>query len=147
MCSIPIRRDNQRLILREPIRTIKEIALKQVMLIDDDRTTTALLQTLLELDGFAVTTVGRGSMVMDKAREAKPALIMIDYNLVDMKGTDIIVQLRATAEFAKTPIVMSSGLNVEDEAMKAGATVFLIKPFEPDRLGKLFNELISKAGA
>jgi len=114
------------------------------MIVDDDRTTVTLLKTLLELDGFDVVDVPRGSMVLDKANQELPDLFLLDYHLSDMEGTTVIANLRAEPKFAKTPIVMSSGLNVEDEAKKAGANMFLTKPFEPGHLAGIFNKLISE---
>jgi CheY-like chemotaxis protein len=116
--------------------------LPKVMIVDDDRTTVSLLKTLLEMDGFDVVLVPRGGMVLDKARLERPDIFLMDYHLNDMDGATVIKGLRADPQFAKAPIVMSSGLNVEDEAKKAGANVFLIKPFEPGKLAGLLKELL-----
>jgi two-component system chemotaxis response regulator CheY len=112
------------------------------MIVDDDRTTVTLLKTLLEMDGFEVSLVPRGGMVLEKARQERPDIFLLDYHLSDMEGTTVAVALRADPQFAKTPIIMSSGLNVEDEAKKAGASMFLVKPFEPSSLAGLFNKLL-----
>jgi len=117
--------------------------LPKLMIVDDDQTTVKLLTMLLEMDGFDVVVVARGGQVMDKAREFSPDIFMLDYHLADMEGTDVITKLRADPQFAKTPVVMASGLNVEDEAKKAGANLFLIKPFEPASLAGIFNKLLS----
>lgn len=112
------------------------------MIVDDDRTTVTLLQTLLSLDGFEVSLVARGAEVLQQARQEKPDVFLIDYHLSDMEGVDVIRKLRADAQFATRPIVMTSGLNVETEAIKAGANLFLGKPFEPGGLAGLFNRLL-----
>lgn len=114
----------------------------KVMIVDDDRTTVTLLQTLLSLDGFDVVAVPRGTDVLAQARHERPDVFLVDYHLSDMAGTQLIHQLRADADFGKTPIVMASGLNVESEAKHAGANVFLVKPFEPSNLATLFNKLL-----
>lgn len=116
--------------------------LPKVMIVDDDATTTKLLQTLLELDGFDVSIVRNGADVMQKAVEVQPDIFLMDYHLSDMDGVDVLRDLRATDAFASIPVVVASGLDVEDEVMEAGATRFLIKPFEPDELPGLFNSLI-----
>ncbi|NOK85980.1 MAG: response regulator [Chloroflexi bacterium AL-W] len=112
----------------------------KVMLVDDDRTTVKLLRTLLELDGFNVITVERGREVMDKVISFQPHLILMDYHLDDIEGTDVIKQIRAAG--LDIPIVMASGMDVSKEAMEAGANKFLIKPFEPDELPGLIRQLI-----
>ena len=115
----------------------------KVMLVDDDRTTVKLLQTLLELDGFDVVVVPRGGDVVPKMTETQPDIVLMDYHLSDMEGVDIIRDLRQHPVFSHTPIIMTSGMDVEHEAMKAGANSFLLKPFEPDELPDLFNRLLA----
>ena len=114
----------------------------KVMIVDDDRNTVKLLQTLLELDGFVVVVAGRGADVLPVAEQAKPDLFLMDYHLADMDGVDVVRELRKTETFAKTPIVMASGLDVEVEAKDAGVDHFMIKPFEPSDLATLFNKLL-----
>jgi len=114
----------------------------KVLIVDDDRTTVKLLQTLLELDGFDVSAVGSGGEVIDAANAFQPDIFLMDYHLSDMDGVDILREMRAGGPFEATPIVMTSGLDVEDEVMEAGASAFLVKPFEPDALPVLFNKLI-----
>jgi len=117
--------------------------LTKVMIVDDDRNTVKLLQTLLELDGFEVSVAPRGADVMPIAEQSMPDIFLMDYHLADMDGVDVIRQLRAHSTFAQTPIVMTSGLDVEQEALEAGANKFIVKPFEPGDLPSLFNSLIA----
>lgn len=114
----------------------------KVMIIDDDRTTVKLLQTLLELDGFEVSVAGRIADVMPLAAKVKPDIFLMDYHLSDGHGVDVLRELRATSEFARTPVVVASGMDVSAEVLDAGANHFLVKPFEPDELPILFNNLI-----
>jgi DNA-binding response OmpR family regulator len=116
--------------------------MSKVMIVDDDRTTVKLLQTLLELDGFEVQTVSRGMDAMPKALANRPHLVLMDYHLSDMEGVDIIRDMRRDAQLCDLPIVMTSGMDVEYEAMEAGATAFLLKPFDPDELPALFSRLM-----
>lgn len=121
-----------------PIKGVMTLA--KIMIVDDDRTTVKLLQTLLELDGFDIVVASRGADVMGIAINAKPDVFLLDYHLVDMDGVDVLRDLRAHETFAQTPVVVTSGLDVEEEVMAAGANAFLVKPFEPDDLPRLFRE-------
>lgn len=114
----------------------------RVMIVDNDHATGSLLKTLLELDGFSVMTVQRGMQALERARHTPPDVFLLDYKLDDMDGTTLARELRATTEFAGTPIVITSGMNVESEALAAGANLFLGKPFEPGQLAGLLNRLI-----
>ena len=115
------------------------------MLVDDDFTTVSLLKKLLEIDGFEVVVSPSGESALTKVKEAKPEAFLVDYHLADNKGTDFVRELRAQAEFAKTPIIMTSGLDHTDDALAAGATEFLIKPFDPSQLIARLQELLGKA--
>ena len=66
----------------------------------------------------------------------------MDYHLADMDGLEVVAHLRADPAFATSPIVVASGLDVEDEALEAGANLFLVKPFEPNKLAGLFYDLL-----
>lgn len=118
-------------------------ALPKVMIVDDDRNTVKLLQTLLELDGFDVVVSPRGGDVVAIAEQTAPDIFLMDYHLADMDGVDVLRQLRAHDRFAGAPIIMTSGLDVSEEVMEAGANTFLVKPFEPGDLPVLFNKLLA----
>jgi len=116
--------------------------LPKILIVDDDRTTVKLLQTLLEMDGFEVLMAARGQTAIELARENRPDIILVDYHLADMEGSELVSQFRSDTLFAQLPIVMASGLDMEEAARKAGANAFLIKPFEPSKLADLFYGLL-----
>ncbi len=122
--------------------SIRKAALPKILIVDDDRTTVKLLQTLLEMDGFEVFVSGRGQTALELAHQSVPDIFLVDYHLADMEGVDLVSRIRSEPVFAKTPIVVASGMNVETEALKAGANKFLVKPFEPSKLADLFIGLI-----
>lgn len=114
----------------------------RILIVDDDRTTVSLLQTLLEMDGFDVVTAVNGQMALQAADSTLPDVFLVDYHLSDMDGIELVGHLRSDSRFAQVPIVMASGLDKEDDALSAGANAFLIKPFEPDDLADLFFNLL-----
>ncbi len=112
------------------------------MIVEDDVTSVKLLKILLEeVHGFQVAVARRGGEAIPLATSEKPDVFLIDYHLTDMDGIELIKSLRDLPQFANTPIVMASGLDVEDEAIDAGATSFLTKPYEPDDLANTFKKL------
>lgn len=115
----------------------------KVMIVDDDQTTTSLLETLLELDGFEISTVSRGGDVIARAETFLPDIFLMDYHLNDMHGVDVLRDIRKHEVLHAIPVVIASGMDVEIEVMDAGANKFLVKPFEPAELPTLFNELIN----
>ena len=119
------------------------LTLAKLLIVDDDKTTVGLLKTLLELDGFDVQTVGRGADVLSIVSTFQPDVILMDYHLSDIKGIEVLRALRSHDDYATLPVVMASGLDVGSEVLAAGANRFLVKPFEPDELPTIFNDLIA----
>jgi CheY-like chemotaxis protein len=115
-------------------------------LVDDDHTITSLLKTLLELEpvDFEVRTSSLGAEALEDASQNPPDLFMIDYHLKDMNGLDLVAQIRQQDQFAHTPIIMASGLDVHQKALSAGVDRFLLKPFEPADLPGIFLEMIGQ---
>lgn len=120
----------------------RKAALPRILIVDDDRTTVRLLQTLLEMDGFEVFTAARGQDALDMVHDVQPDVLLVDFLLHDMTGLDLIAALRQMEDYAHVPIVVASGLDKEDEALAAGADKFMIKPFEPNDLADIFYDLL-----
>jgi len=116
--------------------------LPKILIVDDERTTVKLLQTLLEMDGFEILNAARGQEALEVAQNTPPDAFLIDYRLVDMTGLELVKTLRSHPTFAQTPIVMASGLDMEEQALAVGANLFLIKPFEPNKLADIFYDLL-----
>ncbi|MBL8057624.1 MAG: response regulator, partial [Anaerolineales bacterium] len=106
----------------------------KVMLVDDDRTLTGLLKTLLELDGFDVAVVAQVAQVPTQIQTQHPDVIVMDVHLADGDGLTLLRQLRADPPTQALPIIMASGMDLEDQCKDAGATAFVLKPYPPDQL-------------
>jgi CheY-like chemotaxis protein len=117
-----------------------------ILLIDDDRSITNLLKTLLELesDEFNVQVVAMGEEAWQQLQQHQPDLIMVDYHLKDMNGVELVKRIRQTPQLAHLPVVMASGMDMSAEAKAAGVNLFLLKPFEPGDIPNLFWELIGR---
>ncbi len=115
----------------------------KVMIVEDDQTSIKLLGILLgEVYGYDLQFARTGADALTGAELNPPDLFLVDYHLLDGDGISLIKKLRANEKFTVTPIIMASGMDVEDQAIAAGATKFLIKPYEPNALPTLFKELI-----
>ncbi len=122
--------------------------MSRILIVEDDITSVKLLRILLEeVHGFQVSFARRGSEVAALAEKEKPDVFLIDYHLMDMDGLDLIRELRQNELYARTPIIMASGMDVSSEALQAGANRFLTKPYEPDDLASQFRALIAAQDA
>ena len=114
----------------------------RLLVVDDDIAMTKLLKTLLEMDGFEVVTAVRGSDAQRLAAANPPDLFLLDFHLPDMEGVELIHLLRDIPQCSQTPILVVSGRYVEPEVIAAGATAFMIKPYDTGELSSLMRQLI-----
>lgn len=118
----------------------------KVLLIEDDETMLSLLSTLLQLEGYEVARIERGasaSQVLDRVREEKPTLILLDVHLQNLNGLDLLRSLRRDAQLSDTRVLMSSGMDLNHECIQAGANGFILKPYMPD---ELIQEIVAMIG-
>jgi len=116
---------------------------KTIMIVDDDRTITGLLQMLLELDGFSVNVVARGDRVIPEAQTRKPDVILMDVHLADADGLELLRTLRQDEALKNLPVIMTSGMDLEEQCRAAGADHFLLKPYPPDQLAQLLQRVLA----
>ncbi len=115
------------------------------MLVDDDRTLANLIKTLLELDGFAPIVILNGNQVIPAISENQPDAVVMDVHLHDRYGLDVLRDIRGTYGMENLPVIMASGMDLEDQCMAAGASGFILKPFPPDQLIEIINANLPKS--
>jgi DNA-binding response OmpR family regulator len=88
---------------------------------------------------------GTGSQGLELAINRTPALILLDLNLPDIHGSDVLVQLRNNPATQKIPVIIlssdASPTRIE-RMLKSGARDYLIKPFDIKRLLFLVDEAL-----
>lgn len=115
----------------------------KILLVDDDPITKTLLKTLLEMEGFMVVPWDLGTDVLEKVQSVDPDLVVMDVNLNGLNGIDVLRDLRAADKFQDVRVIMSSGMNYQEECAREGANGFLLKPYMPDDLIKLIRQNLS----
>lgn len=106
------------------------------MLIEDDQMMRSLLKTLLSLEGFQVAEsgdVGQDEIMMAIQAE-KPDGLLLDIHLRHSNGIDILKQVRKEKKHHGIRILTTSGMDLKDKCIQAGADGFLLKPYMPDEL-------------
>ncbi|HEU0292741.1 MAG TPA: response regulator [Anaerolineales bacterium] len=111
----------------------------KLLLAEDDPTMVSLLSTLLKMEGFEVVALDASADVPAAVKKEKPDFMLMDVNIGKQNGLDILRVIRKDPENATLRIVMASGYNVKDQCLERGANHFLLKPFMPDDLLKLFK--------
>lgn len=108
----------------------------KVLLVEDDPTMLSLLRTLMSMEGFETGSFDGEPYadLPDKVRRELPDVVLMDVNLHGADGLALLRSLRQDKDFALTPVVMSSGMDLEIECLAEGANAFILKPYMPDEL-------------
>ena len=118
----------------------------RILIIEDEPAIADNLAALLSAKGHKVSTCLEGADGVTRARKETFDLVLLDVMLPRMSGFDVCKMLRADPKTAKMKIVMVTGLgrmgDVE-EAFRAGADDYLIKPFDSVRLFKKIEKVLA----
>jgi DNA-binding response OmpR family regulator len=110
----------------------------KIMLIEDDPSMRMLLKALLEIDGRTVVSYydlsSQAGSILDMVRSEHPAIILMDVYLRDVSGIEVLRDIRADGSLDDVRVIMSSGMDLKNECMEAGAADFLLKPYMPEEL-------------
>ncbi len=104
----------------------------RVLIVDDEKGIRDFCKAVLQSDGIHCTEVGCGLSALDAIASAPFDLVLLDVNLPNLNGLDVLKRLRETPPTPHLKIVMFSGMSTSDEMAKmllAGADDFLTKPF------------------
>lgn len=119
-----------------------------ILIAEDNPDSQQLLQTILEREGFIVTTVSDGEKAIDILQEIKPDILVTDLMLPSVSGGDLIRHVRRTAELSQIPIVVISAYgDYESDALAVGANVVLKKPLDSNVLIDTLKRLKAARGA
>lgn len=113
---------------------------RQILIVEDDDNTSEVVCTLLKGAGYDPVVVDRGMAALDELSSSTPALVLLDINLPDIDGFEVLRKVR-TQSFL--PLIVLSGYTKERDkvtALEAGADDYMAKPFSPE-------ELLARVGA
>lgn len=120
----------------------------KILIAEDQGDLREMIAQTLRLSGYEVVTTEDGERAFQQAKSTLPDLIILDYELPRLNGSQVCEKLKAIDAFSQTPVVMISSygnpLYVET-SLAAGAQAFIRKPFELDHLTEKVNALLSAA--
>ena len=125
---------------------------RKILLADDSVTAQNMGRKILSDAGYEVITVNNGSAALKKIAEHKPDLIVLDIYMPGYSGLEVCLRLKENRETARIPVLLTVG-KLEpfkpEEARKARADAFIIKPFEASELlvalTKLEDKIVPKS--
>lgn len=118
--------------------------MKTVLLVDDEYAILETVREILEIEGFRVLLARDGKEALDVLERERPDLIVTDAMMPVLDGIELVRRLRAQPLHAELPVVVISAARaLSAQAMAAGATHFLAKPFDIDQLIALLERASS----
>ncbi len=119
-----------------------------LLIVDDSVSVRSMLNQLLTQAGHVIDEAGDGEEALDKARLTNYDLILTDVNMPVLDGIELCRELRQMHNFRFTPILIittESSDEIKQQGKLAGATGWLIKPFDPDKLVNTVSLLCGKS--
>lgn len=110
---------------------------KRALTVDDSKTMRDMVSYTLKNIGFEVLEAEDGQAALNVLNGQKVDVIITDLNMPVMDGITLIRNLRMKPEYKFTPILMlttESDATKKDEGKNAGATGWIVKPFNPEKL-------------
>ena len=110
---------------------------KEILIVDDEENIVELVKYNLEEEGYSVLAAYDGKEALNKAREEKPDLMVLDLMLPEVDGFDVCRRLRSDEDLKELPIIILSAKEEEMDkvlGLELGADDYLTKPFSPREL-------------
>ena len=117
---------------------------KKILIIEDDPDVSRLTEFILR-DEYDVVSSEDGREGLEKVKEEKPDLILLDIYMAGLSGFEVCRMLKEGSDTAPIPIIMLTAGAQKQEVSKgyaSGADDYIIKPFEPEELIKRIEKLL-----
>lgn len=121
-----------------------------VLVVDDDEVQRVIIDDLLTAHDYNLLFARDGLEALNVLRNKRPDLILMDMMMPHMNGLETTRRLKASPEFARTPVIMITSKSDGDfvvDSMKAGAVDFVVKPYDPailiDKIGQALKTAVT----
>lgn len=118
---------------------------KSILTVDDSASIRQMVSFTLKGAGYTVTEAVDGKQGLEKAKTGKFDLVLTDQNMPNMDGLTLIKSLRALPAYRSVPILVlttEAGDSMKSQGKAAGATGWLVKPFDPQKLIEVVRKVI-----
>ena len=119
--------------------------MKKILVVDDNEKNVKLASETLTYAGYEVLKADNGQTAIETARREKPDLILMDIQIPDMNGIEIMIELRKISDMKDKPVVALTAYAMKgdmESLMSEGFNAYLPKPFAIRELIDTVNKLI-----
>lgn len=117
----------------------------RIMVVDDSGMTRKMVSFTISREGYQVDTAENGVDALEKLYRSPFDLIIMDMNMPQMDGMELLRRLRDDEQYREVPVIILSSnaapLEIQ-RAMKAGANYYLIKPTDSEKLVKCVGTIV-----
>lgn len=117
---------------------------KKILTVDDSATMRQMVTYTLKGAGFDVVEAEDGVQALAVLDKTPVDVVITDLNMPNMDGFGLIERIRGTARYQYTPILMlttESDVEKKERGKAAGATGWIVKPFNPEKLVQVVNKV------
>ena len=118
-------------------------SLATVLICDDEPSLRELIR--ISLNGpYRFVEADDGEESLELARQVRPDVVILDMMMPRRSGLEVLTFLRSEEQFAKTPvIVLTAQPAAREDALREGADVVMVKPFEPEEITAAVEEVLT----
>lgn len=119
---------------------------RHILVVDDEPGVVRVLCAVLEDAGYRTESAGDGVAALELARTSTPDVVLLDYVMPRLDGSETLRLVRKDAALSKVPVVMMSGVpeSMVQRRSRGGYDAFLRKPFGLDDLLDVVAKLLAK---
>ena len=115
----------------------------RILIVDDELIMRESLAGWLERDGYRVDKASSGEEALDRLKEIRFDIILLDIKMEGMSGLDVLRRVKEDDPDAAVVMITAYGsISTAIEAMKNGAYDYMLKPFDPGELGMLIEKIL-----
>ena len=121
--------------------------MKTILTVDDSPSIRHMLAYVLSSNGYHVIEAGDGEEGLMLAKANQADLVLTDQNMPKMDGITLIKALRALPAYKRVPIMMlttESSPVLKQQGRDAGATGWMVKPFDPEKLLEMLKKVLAQ---
>ncbi|MCM8775524.1 MAG: response regulator [Candidatus Omnitrophica bacterium] len=116
---------------------------KKILIAEDEKQIVEFLSLRLEESGYEFICAYTGPEALEKARSEKPNLILLDYTLPKMKGTEVCRQIKSDPSLCHIRVILLSAYREDQISGRDLADAYIGKPYDPDELLNKIKELLA----
>ena len=124
----------------------KNVSKQSILAVDDSPSMLRSIHFALH-NHYKIHTLQKPEKLKNIVRSLKPDLFLLDYNMPEINGFELVKIIREFPEFKKTPVIFLTSESSSDhlnEAINLGSSDYILKPFKPNRLREKISRCLDK---